>query len=132
MVIYMSIDLTREEKSCSLSDNENQNGSHDLPPQQLVKLEGLRGFVETMVEDIILENKTFDSYKEELKKHCEEEEVAYDILDLGDFLECLNLGVKSPDCRAIAMTFALKDAEKCYVREEKIDEILDTWSLRTS
>lgn len=106
----------------------------DFTPQQLVKLEGLRGFVETMVEEIILENKTFDSYKEELKKHCEKEEVAYDILEcnLGDFLECLNLGVKSPDCRAIAMTFALKDAEKCYVREEKIDEILDTWSLRTS
>ena len=85
------------------------------------------------MEEIILENKTFDSYKEELKKHCEEEEVAYDILEcnLGDFLECLNLGVKSPDCMAIAMAFALKYAEKCYVREEKIDEIVSKLDLRT-
>ena len=41
-------------------------------------------------------------------------------------------GGTQPGDSAIAMAFALKDAEKCYVREEKVDEILDTWSLRTS
>ena len=105
----------------------NRNNQYDEPV-------GLRGFVETMVEEIILEDKPFDSYKDELKKHCEEEGVDYNILeyDLEDFLYDLDMGIKSPDGLAIAMAMAnaFEDAEKCYVREEKIEEITNTWIAR--
>ena len=87
-----------------------------------------------MVEEIVLEDKPFDLYKEELKKRCEEEGVRYDDLecDLEDFLENLNMGIKSPDGLAVAMAmgFALEDAEKCYVSEEKIEEIAAIWNER--
>ena len=115
-------------------NSENQDNSKNMIPKELPKLEGFRGFVEALVEDIILNDKPFDSYKEELKKQCEEEGVDYDNLecDLEDFLEDLNIGIKSPDGLAIAMAmaFALEDAEKCYVREEKIEEICKIWNER--
>lgn len=86
-------------------------------------MKGFRGFVESMVEEVILEDKPFSSFKEELRKRCGGKGVDYDNLecDLEDFLENLNMGIKSPDGLAIAMAmaFALEDAEKCYVREEK-------------
>ena len=101
---------------------------------KLPKHDGFRGFVESMVEEIILEEKPFDSYKDELKRQCEKEGVDYNDLecDLEDFLENLNMGIKSPDGLAIAMAmaFALEDAAKCYVREEKIDEICEIWNAR--
>ena len=30
----------------------------------------------------------------------------------------------------VAMAFALEDAKKCYVREEKVEEITDIWNKR--
>ena len=111
----------------------NQNNEMPVAPKELVKLERFRGFVEAMVEEIILEDKPFDSYQEELKKRCEEEGVEYDYLvyDLEDFLEDLSMGIKSPDGLAIAMAMAsaIREAEKCYVREEKIEEIANKWKL---
>ena len=87
-----------------------------------------------MVEEIILEDKPFDSYKNELKKRCEEVGVDYCNLecDLEDLLENLDMGIKSPDCLAIgmAMAFVFEDAAKCYVREEKIEEICEIWNAR--
>ena len=101
---------------------------------RLPELDGLRGFVEAMVEEIILEDKSFDSYKQELEKRCENEGVDYRNLenDLEDFLENLNIGIKSSDClaMAMAMAFVQRDAEKCYVRDEKIDEIITIWNKR--
>lgn len=113
---------------------DNCNHQDSIVPKAIPKLDGFRGFVEAMVEEIVLEEKPFDSYKEELKKHCEEEGVDFNSLeyDLEDFLEDLNVGIKSPDCLAVAMGmgFAFRDAEKCYVRNEKIEEIAYTWNLR--
>ena len=53
-----------------------------------LKLESFGYFVESMVETIVLEEKSFDSYKEELKKLCEKEGVDYVDLecDLRNFL----------------------------------------------
>ena len=66
-------------------------------------------------------------YAEEKNRIIEEMGVDYVNLecDLEDFLENLNMGIKSPDGLAIAMAmaFALEDAARCYVREEKIEEI---------
>ena len=111
-----------------------RNENNDIASKHFVKLDGFRGFVEAMVEEIVLDDKPFDSYKEELKKRCEEESVDYNNLecDLEDFLENLNMGIKSPDGLAVAMAmgFALEDAEKCYVREEKIEEITAIWNER--
>ena len=96
------------------------------------KLESLGDFVEAMVGSIVLKGKPFDSYKEELKKRCEKEGVDYVDLkcDLEDFLENLNMGLRSTDGLAIAMAmaFALEDAEKCHVRQEKVEEIADIYS----
>lgn len=87
-----------------------------------------------MVEEIILDDKPLDSYNEELKKQCENEGVDYDnfVYDIEDFIEDLSMGIKSPDGLAIAMAmaFAFEDAKKCYVREEKIDEICEIWNAR--
>lgn len=96
------------------------------------KLESFGYFVESMVETIVLEEKSFDSYKEELKKLCEKEGVDYVDLecDLEEFLKNLNMGLRSTDGLAVAMamSFALEDAEKCYVRQEKVEEIADIYS----
>lgn len=104
------------------------------PSLELSKLEGFRGFVESMVESIILDDKAFDDFKEELKTRCEDEGVDYDNLevDLEDFLELLDSGIKSPDGLAVAMGMglALMDAEKNYVRPEKIEEISRVWIER--
>ncbi len=87
-----------------------------------------------MVEEIILEEKPFDSYKEELKTQCEKDGVDYDNLEdvLENFLENLDTGIKSSDCLAIGMGrwLAYMDAEECYVRKEKIDEIAEIWCAR--
>lgn len=113
---------------------ETQNDDKETSMQKLARLDGFRGFIESIVEEIILEEKPFDLYKEELKLQCEKEGVSYDNLeyDLEDFLENLDMGIKSPDGLAIAMAMAnaLKDAEKCYVREEKIEEITNFWNER--
>ena len=95
---------------------------------------GLQDFIENMVEKIILEDKAFDEYKDELQRRCEEAGVDYNNLecDLEDFLENLNMGIKSPDCLAIgmAMAFAMEDAGTCFVSQEKVDQIVEMWNER--
>ena len=95
---------------------------------------GLQAYIDNMVEEIILEDKTFDSYKDELQRRCEEAGVDYNNLECGleDFLENLNMGIKSPYCLAIgmAMAFALEDAGTCFVCQEKIEQIADMWNKR--
>ena len=107
-----------------MSMNMSKNNKHD----------NFQTFIESMVEEIILDDKPLDSYNEELKRLCENEGLDYNnfVCDLEDFLENLNIGIKSPDGLAIAMAmaFALEDAEKCHVREEKIEEIVEIWNKR--
>lgn len=133
----MCIDPNREicrKKMFSNSMNKEKDDIPNVAPKRLPKLEGFRGFVEVMVEEFILEDKPLDSYKEGLKKHCEEVGIDFDYLVCGlvDFLYDLNMGIKSPDGLAIAMAMAsaLREAEKCYVREEKIEEIIEMWNAR--
>ena len=95
---------------------------------------GLQNYIEDMVEEIILEDKAFDEYKDELQRRCEEAGVDYNNLecDLEDFLENMNMGIKSPDCLAIgmAMALAMEDAGTCFVSQEKIEQIVDMWNKR--
>lgn len=115
-----------------MSMDPNRERLCELKPDS--PLYDFRCFVESMVEKIILEDKSFDSYKDDLKMRCEEVGVDFCDLecDLEDFLDNLNMGIKSPDCLAIgmAMAFVLEDAAKCYVREEKIEEICEIWNAR--
>ena len=115
-----------------MSMDPNRVRLRELKPDS--PLYDFRGFVESMVEEIVIEDKPFDSYKDELKKRCEDVGVDYVDLecDLEDFIENLNMGIKSPDCLAIgmAMAFVFEDAAKCYVREEKIEEIGEVWLAR--
>ena len=110
-----------------MSMDPNRERLRELKPDS--PLYDFRCFVESVVEKIILEDKSFDSYKDDLKMRCEEVGVDFCDLecDLEDFIENLNMGIKSPDCLAIgmAMAFVLEDAAKCYVREEKIEEICE-------
>ena len=95
---------------------------------------GLQAFIEQMVEEIVLEDKAFDDYKDELQRRCDEAVVAYNNLecDLEDFLENLNMGIKSPDGLAVAMAmaYAMEDAGKCFVSQEKIEQIVEIWNER--
>ena len=52
--------------------------------------------------------------------------------DLEDFLQNLNIGIKSPDGLAIgmAMAFAMEDAGKCFVSQEKLEQIVEMWNER--
>ena len=130
---------------CKDEDNDNhvndtayigQTDSTEETLQRLPRLDGRRGFVESMVEDIILEGNPYESYKDELKKQCEKEGVDYEYLvyDLEDFIEELSIGFGSTDGLAVAMSigFALMDAEKYYIRREKIEEICNLWEQRHS
>lgn len=103
-------------------------------PKKPAKIVGFRGFVEDMVEEILLDEKPLDGFKDELRKRCEQEGVDYVNLevDLEVFLENLEIGIKSPDGLAVAMAmaFALRDAEKCFVSEARIDEITSLWNER--
>ena len=87
-----------------------------------------------MVEEIIIEGKPFESYKDELKRQCLAEDVDYEnlVYDLEDFIEELSIGLGSCDGLAMAMGigFAMMDAEKYYIRREKVDEICDIWAQR--
>ena len=142
----MSIDPNwmkrRKERSAYLEDNESyvdgtakvsQTVAMEETIQKLPKLDGFRGFIESMVEEIILEGKPFESYRDKLKRQCEMEGV-YDnfVFDFEDFIEDLSIGFGSADGLAVAMGigFALMDAEKYYIRREKIEEICDIWEQR--
>ena len=96
----------RKERSAYLEDNEKHvNGTAKVNHtdaikgtlQKLPKLVGFRGFVESMVEEIIHEEKPFESYKDELKSQCTVEGVDYDnlVYDLEDFIEELSIGLGS-------------------------------------
>lgn len=95
---------------------------------------GLQAYIENMVEEIILEDKAFDEYKDELQRRCEEAGVDYNNLecDLEDFLENMNMGIKSPDGLAVAMAmaYAMEDAGKCFVSQEKLEQIVEMWNKR--
>ena len=99
-----------------------------------VKECGLQDYIEGMVEEIVLEDKVFDVYKAELQRRCEEAGVDYKNLecDLEDFIENLNMGIKSPDglAVAVAMAYAMEDAGTCFVSQEKIEQITDMWNER--
>lgn len=85
-----------------------------------------RFFIETMVEEIVVNNKPFDRYKKQLEKLCMAEGVDYDNLecDLEDFIETLQIGLKGdPYASTLGMALLLQDCEKCYVSEQKVEEI---------
>lgn len=115
-------------------NSEGKEHISNVTPKKLPKLEGFRGFVEAMVEDIILDDKPLDSYNEELKSQCKVEGVDYEnlVYDLEDFIEELSIGLGSGDGLAVAMGigFAMMDAEKYYIRREKIEEICNLWEQR--
>ena len=132
-----------DERYCKEKHDDNHaNGtayvghtdSTEVILQRLPKLDGFRGFVESMIEQIILEGKPFESYKDELKSQCKVEGVDYEnlVYDLEDFIEELSVGLGSGDGLAVAMGigFAMMDAEKYYIRREKIEEICDIWDQR--
>ena len=112
----------------------DHTGSPEVTLQRLPKLDGFRGFVESMVEEIILEGKPFESYKDELKTQCKVEGVDYEnlVYDLENFIEELSIGLGSGDGLAVAMGigFAIMDAEKYYIQREKIEEICNLWEQR--
>lgn len=87
-----------------------------------------RFFIETMVEEIVVNDKPFDLYKEQLKRLCTAEGVDYDNLecDLEDFIQTMQIGLRGdPYAGALGMAIVFKDCEECYVSEEKVEEICE-------
>lgn len=75
-------------------------------------------------------------YRERLGMWCESERLSnyeYEALvdDLADLIENVQMGLGSPDGLAIgiAMGFVLEDAAKCYISQEKIEQICEKWNV---
>ena len=97
---------------------------------------GLQIHVEAMFEDIILNGMTLENYRERLGIWCKSEGLSnyeYEALvdDLADLIENVQMGLGSPDGLAIgiAMAFVLEDAAKCYISQEKIEQICEKWNV---
>ena len=88
--------------------------------------EGLQNFIDSMMEEIMLEGKPFDSQKKYLKKFCENEEIDYNKLeaDIIIFIEILE-SLKS-SFNNLLVKLAEEKARECYVSEKTIKRLVNS------
>ena len=81
--------------------------------------ENLQNFIDSMVEEIVLEGKAFDTQKKYLKKFSENEGVDYNKLetDIATFIDILE-GIKDTH-NELLEKYASEKAKDCYISEEK-------------
>ncbi len=95
----------------------------NLPPIS----DAMQSFINTMMEDILVDDQPFENYATRLKSFCEAEDIDNDNLeyDLRDLIGNFRLSYGSPDGKATAfgMFLVLQDAPACYVSREEIDKI---------
>ena len=103
-----------------------------LPPIS----DAMQSFINTMMEDILVDDQPFENYAPRLKTFCEAEGIDYDNLeyDLLDLIEIFHTSYGSPDSKATAfgMFLVLQDAPACYVSREEIDKICNMKDSKTS
>ena len=86
--------------------------------------EGLQNFIDSMVEEIVLEGKPFDTQKKYLKKFSENEGLDYNRLerDIYTFMEIMaNLSISS---NRLMSKLAEEKGHDCYMSEECIIKII--------
>ena len=81
---------------------------------------GLQNFIDSMVEEIVLEGKPFDTQKKYLKKFSENEGLDYEKLeaDIATFVDILE-SIKDTN-NELLEKYAAEKAKDCYISEEKI------------
>jgi len=92
--------------------------------QSVTISEGLQNFIDSMVEEIVLEGKPFDSQKKYLKKFSEKEGLNYDKLeeDINTFLEILEsleTAFNKPQVK-----LAEEKGRECYISEGAIKKLV--------
>jgi hypothetical protein len=92
--------------------------------QHRVVSKGLQNVIDSMVEEIVLEGKPFDTQKKYLKKYSDNEGLNYDELekDLIAFIELLD-NLKSSFSED-SVRVAQEKAKACYISESKIPKLI--------
>ena len=87
--------------------------------------EGLQRFIDSMVEEIVLEGKPFDSQKKYLKKFSENEGLDYDKLeaDITTFIEILDNIKKTPN--KLMEKYAVDKGHECFISDTVIAKLLE-------
>ena len=87
--------------------------------------EGLQNFIDSMVEEIVLEGKPFDSQKKYLKKFSENEGLDYDKLeaDITTFIEVLE-SLKTA-LNKLQVKLAEEKGKECHISEDTIQKLVD-------
>lgn len=96
---------------------------HNSQQSQAIS-ESLQSFIDSMVEEIVLEGKPFDSQKKYLKKFSENEGVDYDKLeaDITTFIEILD-SFKTAFSK-LQVKLAEEKGSECYISKEMQDKLI--------
>lgn len=88
--------------------------------------ENLQRYIDSLLEEIVLEGKPFDSQKKYLKKFSENEGLDYEALEKGiaELTETL-MEMSSSDSKTL-MRLALFQAKECYVSEAEVMRIVES------
>jgi len=86
--------------------------------------EGLQGFIDSMVEEIVLEGKPFDSQKKYLKKFSENEGLDYEKLevDITTFIEILE-SLKTA-LNKLQVKLAEEKGKECHISEDTVQKLV--------
>ncbi len=87
--------------------------------------ETLQNYIDSMVEEIVLEGKTFDSQKKYLKKFSEKEGLDYEHLEdnICTFIDIFESLKKTPN--KLMEKFAIEKGRDCYISDVIITNLLD-------
>ena len=90
--------------------------------------EGLQRFIDSMVEEIVLEGKPFDAQKKYLKKFSENEGLDYDKLeaDISTFIEILD-SLKTAFSK-LQVKLAEEKGRECHISEEMVERLINNSS----
>jgi formylglycine-generating enzyme required for sulfatase activity len=93
--------------------------------------ETLQNYIDSMVEEIVLEGKPFDTQKKYLKKFSENEGLDYDKLeaDIVTFIEIIENLKESPN--KLMEKFAEEKGRSCHISEIVISELLNNSKQQT-
>ena len=86
--------------------------------------EGLQNFIDSMMEEIVLEGKPFDTQKKYLRKFSEKEGVDYDKLeaDISTFIEIL--GSLKTAFSNLQVKIAEEKGKECYISGDMVEKLI--------